>query len=476
MAYDGQEEQGRASLENMPAEAGILGAILFEASALNHVFPWLKPEHFASEVNAELYEEACKRWQEGKSANPEIMFDVFSRRKGNPPWLKEYLNDLTSNAAFGPEVRDYGEIIKDLAERRELRDILAAGISSVYEEAASFDAVSGVLNAINGLSDKGPEAASWLMADAHGDEIFEPLPAERLLCTPWVDLNEKLRFKRGEMHLIAARPSMGKSAFGVDLAFGLGRAGHGVGVFSLEMDSGDMMRRAACDAVYERGMMGQAHKHAPFYESLMSGACTREQVEWARRGLDAIKRLPVGIDDRAGLTVPQIKFAARRLRDRMEKKGVELRALLIDHVGKIRPHIDRKGSRYAETCDISEALHSMAKELDVALIGLSQLNRAVEGRGVQRPQLSDLRDSGKWEEDAYSVSFLYRPEYYLQRKKREDGSLTTEDCDKLEKCQNRIEVIIEKHRNGPIGTVPLFCDVRANAIRDLTFREERRAA
>ena len=417
----------------------------------------LEPADFYNESFGAIFAEAVETVRSGRELTPLAFLEMT---RGDEVF--QIAKNVTEKFTRG-DVKFLLEDVQYNSIWRQYFDVCG----SVETDLNPFNQIESVQGVLNKLADRNGTQEHWHEASSFGDEIFQPLPSDRLLNGPWKDLNEILPYKRGEMHLIAGRPSMGKSAMSVDLAFGLAENGHGVGFFAPEMDANDLMRRAACNYAFERCMQRHvAHKDSPFYQSLMIGKCTPEQVARARDGLNRAKQLPVHIDDRPGRTVEQIKTSVRRLAERMNKREQELRAVFVDHIGKVKPSKDRKGSKYAEMADISNGLHALAKDMDVAMIAMCQLSRDVERRGSQRPQLSDLRDAGTLEEDAYSVSFLYRPEYYLLRKKSDEGGLSEDDMQKLERVQNKLEVIVEKHRNGAIGSVPLFCDVRANAIRD----------
>jgi replicative DNA helicase len=151
----------------------------------------------------------------------------------------------------------------------------------------------------------------------------------------------------------------------------------------------------------------------------------------------------------------------------LERKGLTLSTVIVDHIGHVRASDRYRGNRVAEVTEISAGLKALAKELDVGVLALCQLNRQLENRDDKRPQLSDLRDSGALEQDADAVLFVFREAYYLERLTCEDPDENGKRVARLYEVQNRLEVILAKQRNGPIGTVELFCDVAANAARDL---------
>jgi replicative DNA helicase len=175
--------------------------------------------------------------------------------------------------------------------------------------------------------------------------------------------------------------------------------------------------------------------------------------------------LPFEIADRGGLTVPQIRAQAVAYDLKLKAKGKKLEVLCVDHLGLIKASANYKGNKVAETEEVSADLKAMAKDLDVAMVGLAQLSRQVEQRDDKRPNLSDLRWSGGIEQDADCVMFVYREEYYLT-KKQPDLKKETERQDRLAECQNKIEVLIEKQRGGPTLAMEFFCDIGCAVVRD----------
>jgi replicative DNA helicase len=241
-----------------------------------------------------------------------------------------------------------------------------------------------------------------------------------------------------------------------------------VGVFSLEMRAYSLQCRIAASHAYRpRDVIG-GNSGNPYYDPFLKrkmadGPNFRKMLT----ALNEVRGLPIAFDDSKGLTVTEIRARTRRLKARMEHLGNPLRVVFVDHIGHINPEKNRNGSKVQEVTDISKGLMDMAGELEVAVIGLSQLNRATETRTNKRPGLADLRDSGSLEQDAAHVTFLYRGEYYAER-----GHEDTEEAVE----RNTMELIVAKQRNGPVGTVKLFCEMGANAILDRQDAFSARAA
>lgn len=258
---------------------------------------------------------------------------------------------------------------------------------------------------------------------------------------------------------------MGKTAFGAAIMLNAARAGAGVMMFSLEMSRTALAARCLSEAVWNRD--------TPIpYADILNERINETQKDRLHNASQKFESLPIEIDDQGGLTVSEISARARQQAAKFERAGQKLGLVLIDHLGKVRASKRYAGNLVAETGEVSNALANLGKELDVAIIALHQLNRAVEGREDKHPQLSDLRASGDVEQDADLVGFLYRPSYYLERMKFEDKDQEKKRKEKLETKKYELELIIAKQRNGPCITIDLFADMANNAIRNAAKKDD----
>jgi replicative DNA helicase len=265
-------------------------------------------------------------------------------------------------------------------------------------------------------------------------------------------------FQRGELVILAGRPGMGKSALAISSARQSAEAGHAGIYFSLEMTAKALSGRALTDAIFD-------HNDPIAYSDAVAGSLSNAQ---AQRIVDAQRefRPPFEIDPQGGLSASQIAGRARKYQQALERKGRTLDLVVVDHLHLVRASDRYRGNATGELTEISGALKALAKDLNVPVVALAQLNRGVEGRENKRPTLADLRQSGSIEQDADLVLMLYREAYYLTVRcsdPREEGDRIA----RLMEVQNRIEVIIAKNRNGPTCTVPLFCNIAANAFRNM---------
>jgi replicative DNA helicase len=278
--------------------------------------------------------------------------------------------------------------------------------------------------------------------------------------TGLLDLNKIMGgWHRGELAVIAARTSMGKTAFILSSLRQAAIRGTSSIFFSMEITADQAGCRLLSDTLW--------NSQTPIsYERIDQHKIDRQDVDRLDGAAAEISGLPLIVDDQRGLTVSEVGARARRVRDDMARKGKKLDVICIDHLGKMQASSRYAGNKVHETGEKTNALAQLALDLDVAVIVLQQLNRGPEGREEKRPGLSDLRDSGNIEEDADTVSFLYRPAYYLDRIKYDDQEKEDKRIDLLEKKRNVLELIVAKNRRGPICNKEFFIDIASNAIRD----------
>jgi replicative DNA helicase len=265
--------------------------------------------------------------------------------------------------------------------------------------------------------------------------------------------------QRKDLTLVGARPSMGKTTFALSVALKAAAAGASVGFVSLEMDADKLACRAISDALYDW------RKRVP-YTNIIRGTISDEELEMVAEEHARMNSLPILIDDQAGQTVTDIRIRAERLIEETQSQGNRLAVLFIDHLGLIRASSRYSGNRVNEIAEITSGLKGLARDLDIGVVLLSQLNRAVESRENKRPQLSDLRDSGAIEQDADTIAFIYRDAYYLERSDGGTQEEQFERSDRLEACRNVMEFSIAKQRNGGLETVNLFADMAFSAVRN----------
>ncbi|HUH57714.1 MAG TPA: DnaB-like helicase C-terminal domain-containing protein [Pseudomonadales bacterium] len=262
-----------------------------------------------------------------------------------------------------------------------------------------------------------------------------------------------------DLTLIGGRPSMGKTLSGLSTCIKVADAGHGVGFISLEMDADKLAARAVTDIAFDRGLK------VP-YQELITGQVNEEDIFKLRSANEKLHDMPLIIEEQSGLTLGDIRIKLEIMLQNFEKLGKPLELLMIDHLGLIKASNRYAGNRNNEIAEMTSGLKSMAREYDIAVVLLSQLNRGLEQQADKRPMLSSLRDSGAIEQDADTIILLYRESYYLGREKSDDPSRQAEISAKLLDCENKLEFAIAKQRNGPVTSVDLFVDVACSSVRN----------
>ena len=451
---------------NIEAEQQLLGALLTNDQIYDRVSAIVKTEHFYDPQHQRIYEVAAGRIAKNALVTPVTLASFLEDDSG----LKEvggpaYLVRLAGAALSSHAARDYAKLIHDLAVRREL---MALG-REITDKAATVDVNSEpdeqIVEAeqrLYQLGEKGQAGSGFQsFLRAVTDAVNVANAAYRRdgglagLSTGLDDLDRKLGgLHRSDLLILAGRPSMGKTSLATNVAFNIAKAyqkgalpdgGEGavnggvVGFFSLEMSAEQLAARVLSEAAevpsarIRRGDMNEAE-----FRRFVEAAATLEAC-------------PLYIDDTAALPISQLAARARRL-----KRTHGLDALFVDYLQLVRP-ASAKDSRVNEVSEITQGLKAIAKELDIPVVGLSQLSRQVENREDKRPQLSDLRESGSIEQDADVVMFVFREEYYKEREKPGDDNLEglAKWQESMERVHGKAEVIIGKQRHGPIGTVEL---------------------
>lgn len=467
-----QPENDAIPDHSIEAEQALLGAILVN----NAVFPLIErivtAEAFFEPMHGEIFTICAKLISHGKLATPitiKTFMPVNLRIGGdggsnNGLTVGEYVARLASESTTLVNAPDYARTICDLHDRRMIVE------------------VGGVMNPRNATDPV--ELAQWAI-----EKLDEIVTARTINSTPAVsmeqaairaldaathaysldgaitgipyglaDLDKKtMGMERGDLVVIAGRPGMGKTAIALGVTRNMAERGFKVMFESLEMKDVALAQRMMSDWLYDRGLNLT-------YWQIRSGRFSEKSFYDLRDATIALAKLPIHIEQQPGVTIQQI---ANRARLRKRRHGLDV--LIIDHLGLAKASNRYAGNKVYEIGEITGASKALAKELDCAVILLSQLSRQVEQRDDKRPTMSDLRSSGDIEQDADVILMLYREAYYLEMKEPPAGSAEhLVWMDSMEGCRNKIEVMLAKQRAGPIGSIELFCDIGCNAVRNLS--------
>lgn len=468
------------ALTALEAEQAILGALIADASGSlwPQIGSILKPEHFSEPVYAGLFEIASRLLSAGKSATP-ISLKAELSRDGTLEQLggMAFLSGLVASAAPPVAIPSYVILLRELAVRRTIIDAgsgLAEAASTVEPGESVRPILARHVEEMQRLFDNGTDRKTTFTAAEAGAALVERIGRIRSgevdrnaikTAIPALD-RQTGGLHRGEYIILGGRPSMGKTAVAIQLAFNVAQRGGGVFYASLEMPVSLLMPRLASCHLWSP----DGHTSID-YQRIIRGALNDMEARWVAEVVAEMKPWPLIIDDAPGLAPPELEARAQVAKSRMERSGKSLDLVVVDHLHKMRqPGCQSKVAEYTE---ISARLAEMAKRLDCPVLSLAQLNRSVESREDKRPQLADLRESGSIEQDADTVLFVYRPSYYLERQRHSDPRAEDQRLAELAQSSNNLELIVEKQRSGPIGTVNLWCDVASNVVRDLSERPSR---
>lgn len=465
-----------SALFSPESEVALIGAAMYAPDRCADALDQLSPDAFGDPVHAAIWHAIRETVRAGGHPQPAIVRDRVGAHPGFEPWGGfDVLWSLWDKAnLYG--LGDHAKAIADRAQRRAVLAMIDEVRPRVTDTGAG-ECVAIIAELEQALGEIGLGSVTEDRWSAGGDVVRNALQYARTRdgAIPYsfgvAEVDEMTGgMTGGEVTLVGARPGVGKTVVGMTAARANASAGLGVCVFSLEMAENPLGLRLASDLAYERH--APAFSAAGYCANPTADAAVKNQLspdQWRRmdEAAEIVSGWPLLIDTRPGLTLVQIESAARRAHRKWAKAGVRPGPIIIDHLGKVRPSVDRRGNRHAEVADASAGISDMAKRLGVPVLALVQLNRQVEGRGEdKRPILSDLRQAGELEEDARQVIFLHRAEYYL-RAPREgetfDERVTREQ--KLRAVANKLDWIVEKNSSGPRGQVLTFVDIACSAIR-----------
>ncbi len=445
--------------QNLEAEAAVLGSILIDKNAIIRVADVLVPDDFYSPAHGKIYEAILALWEKRQPIDVLSLTTYLKERELLPgAGGSGYLAELTNQVTTASHVEHYAGIVK---EKRVLRDLIRAS-AEITEDALGepagelADLMDNVEQKILSISQKSvPQnflpvkdelaRAAERMAKLHegGDKL-------RGIATGFATLDNKLSgLQKSDLIILGARPSSGKTALALDIARNAALAGHTVGIFSLEMSREQVIDRIIA-----------AQSQVPLWNILTGRIKNDAEFGMIQHALDQLSATKLFIDDSPSLNIMQMRSMARRLQ---VEYGLDL--LIVDYLQLIRPRTN-SDSMVQQITEISRGLKALARELKVPVFALSQLSRGVEQRDHKVPRLSDLRDSGSIEQDADVVMFIYRKDkgHDALSDVGGDGGFAAGPS------ENAIQILIAKHRNGPVGEVEFAFDPERVSFRTIDKR------
>jgi replicative DNA helicase len=484
-AETGAEPAYRTPPHNIEAEQALLGALLVNNGVYARVSEFLLPDHFADPLHARIYDAVVKVIERGQIASP-ITLKSFFESEGTLDEIGQdsnssgaaYLARLAASVVTVINAHDYGRTIYDAYIRRELVTIGSDVVNDAYDHDIDIDAKAQIEIAekklfdlaTSGVAEGGfqPFVQALKGAAMMAEQAYKRNGKTSGISSGFVDVDKLLGgLHPSDLLILAGRPSMGKTALATNLAFNVAKAyrpgaapngetiaedGGVVGFFSLEMSAEQLATRILAEASEVSG------------DKIRKGEVSHDEFDKFIQASMTLQSIPLYIDDTPALSIAAVRTRARRLK---RQRGLHL--IIVDYLQLLQgtPSRGAEVNRVQEVSEITRGLKALAKELDVPVIALSQLSRAVEQREDKRPQLADLRESGSIEQDADVVMFVFREEYYLGRSEPMRRPEETEEKfnqrysdwhARLSQVHGTGEVIVAKQRHGPIGKVTLRFD------------------
>lgn len=426
-------ELGKIPPQDIEAEQAVIGSMLTDQEAVNAAVETLKPEDFYREDNKIIYSALLNLYNKAQAIDIiTLKSELSAMGKLDAIGGLEYIAELPEKVPTTSNVERYIKIVEEKSMLRNLikaaNDIIDAGYDQTEDvEDIMDEAEKKIFNVVqNREQNIGFASISDVLVESFTklEELYNSKQTVTGIPTGFADLDRKTAGLHGsELILVAARPAMGKSAFALNIGtYAATRAKVPVAIFNLEMSKDQLANRILCS----EALVDSNH--------VRTGELTDDELAKLAEASGELSQAPIYICDTPGISVMEIRARCRKLK--MEKN---IGLIIIDYLQLIQGSAKNANNRVQEIAEISRSLKILAKELNVPVIALSQLSRAVEARDDHRPMLSDLRESGSIEQDADIVMFLYRDDYYNQESNK----------------KNIAEVIIAKQRAGETGTVEL---------------------
>ena len=429
---------------NVDAERTILGAILLDNLALSETEEKLTPDDFSLDSHRRIYQRMTELGGEGRAVDLVTLANELAKYKEiESVGGVAYLASLTEGLPRRPIIEEYIRIVKDKSLLRQLMLICSAAIARAADQSETaldvLNAAESQLLVVGEKSiNKGLASLEDIVAGSFGtiDNLYSQAREVTGLATHFTEFDKMTSgLQKGELIIIAARPSMGKTAWAINIAQNAAVKGKAVvAVFSLEMSKEALLRRMLASQAWVD------------QRKLQTGFLGRADQDKLRVALEELVESKVFIDDTPGISLAEMRAKTRRLK---QANGGQLDLVVVDYLQLMSASLPSQGgkrfeNRTQEVSAISRGLKALAKEMEVPVIALSQLSRASERRGDdKKPLLSDLRESGSIEQDADVVAFIHREPYYNRDKEMTDAEKT------------QAEIIIAKQRNGPTGVAEL---------------------
>ncbi len=457
---------------NLEAEQALLGSILVNNDIIDEISSIITSSSvFYDPAHIKIFDVIQNLNSKGMIANPITLKNYFEKDNMlDEVGGTEYLVKLTRFSGSAKQAIDYSKIIHEMYLRRELiliSDKLSSNtLNASQDEQNAEKIIEGTERSLYDLAEKGSFSKSYLKFNQALDQTIQmatmAIQSDQGIVgvpTGLSDLDEKLGgLHKSDLIILAGRPSMGKTALATNIAYHASQnilkkdEKSSVAFFSLEMSSEQLSTRILSEQAKIKS------------DDIRRGKVSEEEINRYIETSRNIYNLPLFIDETPAITIAALSNRARRI-----KRLHGLSLVVVDYIQLMRPSISKNEGRVQEISEITQGLKALAKELSVPVLALSQLSRAVEQRDDKQPQLADLRESGSIEQDADVVMFVYREEYYLERKQPKLGSIEhAEWQSKMNDVNGLADIILGKQRHGPTGTVKVEFEGIYTKFKDLT--------
>ena len=456
---------------NIEAEQALLGSILINNDIIDEISNMVNSKIFYDPAHVKIFEVIENLNNKGMIANPITLKNFFEKDNMlGEVGGTEYLVKLTRFSSSTKQAIDYAKIIHEMFLRRQLiliSDKLSSDtLNANSEEQNAENIIENTEKSLFDLAERGSFSQSFLKFNQALDQTIEMATLAMQndqgivgVPTGLTDLDEKLGgLHKSDLIILAGRPSMGKTALATNIAYNAAQnilkrqEKSSVAFFSLEMSSEQLSTRILSEQARIKS------------DDIRRGKVTEEEINRYIETSRNIYNLPLYIDETPAITIATLSNRARRI-----KRLFGLSLVVVDYIQLMQSNLSKNEGRVQEISEITQGLKALAKELSVPVLALSQLSRAVEQRDDKQPQLADLRESGSIEQDADVVMFVYREEYYLERKQPKLGSIEhAEWQSKMNDVNGLADIILGKQRHGPTGTIKVEFEGIYTKFKDLT--------
>jgi replicative DNA helicase len=454
---------------NIEAEQSLIGSVLVNNDIIDEISNIVNSGKFFDPIHRKIYEVVENLNNKGMIANPITLKNYFENDSGlSEVGGVDYLVKLTRFSSSIKQAIDYAKIIHEMYVKRELI-FISDGIEDQAKddqaEKTGENIIEDAEKSLFDLAERGNFSQTFMKFNHAVDQTIEmatlAMKSEHGIIgvpTGLTDLDQKLGgLHKSDLIIIAGRPSMGKTALATNIAFYAAKNMQennekgSVAFFSLEMSSEQLSTRILSE-------QARISSH-----EIRTGKASEDTLNRYIETSRNIYDLPLYIDETPAISISTLSNRARRI-----KRLFGLKLIVVDYIQLMKTNSNRMDGRVQEISEITQGLKALAKELIVPVVALSQLSRAVEQRDEKKPQLSDLRESGSIEQDADVVIFVFREEYYLERKKPKEGSIEfAEWQSKMSDIHGGAELILGKHRHGSTGVVHVEFEGAFTKFKDL---------